>query len=64
MGSTSWDEILEKLSKDKKLTEEFLAIYPDGWTEKMLQMLLLNMRNYLLHPIAHLIFGLKVMIQH
>lgn len=34
MGSTSWNEILEKLSKDKKLIEEFLAIYPDGWTEK------------------------------
>lgn len=34
MGSTSWDEILEKLAKDKKLTEEFLAVYPDGWTEQ------------------------------
>lgn len=34
MGSTSWDEILEKLAKDKKLTEEFLSVYLDGWTEQ------------------------------
>ncbi|MGL4993963.1 MAG: cytochrome c peroxidase [Bacteroidales bacterium] len=32
MGSTSWDEIIEKLSKDKALTAEFINIYPDGYT--------------------------------
>lgn len=34
MGSISWDEILEKLAKDKVLTEEFMIIYPNGWSEK------------------------------
>lgn len=34
MGCKSFDEIIAKLSKDGKLTEEFVAVYPDGWSEK------------------------------
>lgn len=34
MGSKTWDEIIAKLAKDDKLTQEFTAVYPDGWNEK------------------------------
>ncbi len=32
MGSESWEEIIEKLSKDPELVTQFDAIYPDGMT--------------------------------
>ncbi|GAB1359152.1 cytochrome-c peroxidase [Porphyromonadaceae bacterium] len=34
MASTSWEQIAGKLIEDKELTKEFLAIYPDGYSEK------------------------------
>lgn len=34
MASQSFDEIIAKLQADKKLTEAFTAVYPDGWSEK------------------------------
>ena len=33
MASTSFDEIIAKLSQDKHYTEEFAALYPEGITE-------------------------------
>ncbi len=32
MGSKSWNDITEKLNKDKKLKEAFIAVYPEGFT--------------------------------
>lgn len=33
MASTSFDEIIAKLEKDRKFVKEFTAVYPDGLTE-------------------------------
>ena len=33
MASVSFDQIIAKLAKDKALTKEFKAVYPDGWSE-------------------------------
>ncbi len=33
MASPSFDDIIAKLSKDKALTKQFTASYPDGWSE-------------------------------
>lgn len=32
MGSKNWDEIIAKLAKDQKQTDEFKAVYPGGWS--------------------------------
>lgn len=34
MASQSFDDIIEKLAADKELTKRFIAIYPDGYSEK------------------------------
>lgn len=33
MASTSWEQIIEKLESDKQLTKEFIALYPEGYSE-------------------------------
>lgn len=33
MASTSWEQIAEKLAADKALSEQFLLLYPEGYTE-------------------------------
>lgn len=33
MGSKDFNEIIAKLSKDPQLTTEFIAVYPDGWSQ-------------------------------
>ncbi|MGF6305047.1 MULTISPECIES: cytochrome-c peroxidase [Paraburkholderia] len=32
MASTSWSEIIDKLKQDSSLTQQFLRVYPDGWS--------------------------------
>ena len=34
MGCQSFDQIIAKLAKDKALTKQFKAVYPDGWSEQ------------------------------
>ena len=34
MASQSFDDIIAKLAADKELTKRFMAIYPDGYSEK------------------------------
>ncbi|RZF23500.1 c-type cytochrome [Paraburkholderia sp. UYCP14C] len=32
MASRSWSEIIDKLKLDSSLTQQFLAVYPEGWS--------------------------------
>ncbi len=34
MGSSGWEEVIEKLDKDKAFKKEFVAVYPEGFDEK------------------------------
>ncbi len=50
MANASIDDVLAKLSKDKELTAEFVAVYPNGWTKENLTDAIAEFEKTLLTP--------------
>lgn len=50
MGCASWDEIIEKLNKDRALLKKFTKVYPDGFTGENITDAIAEFEKTLLTP--------------
>jgi cytochrome c peroxidase len=54
MDSRDWDQIIAKFAADAELTEEFKAVYPDGWSGKNITDAIAEYEKILLTPDSRL----------
>ncbi len=50
MANKDWNDIIVKLSKDKALSQEFMALYPSGWSEETITHAIAEYEKTLITP--------------